>query len=781
MISFQNFSFRYEESKDFTLRGIDMTVQTGEFILLTGRSGCGKTTLIRSLNGLIPHFYPGEIQGDLLMDGHSLLEMKPSELAGQVGTVFQDPRSQFFMTDTTRELAFGCENLGLPREETIDRIAKAAKELELVDYLNRSIFALSSGEKQQIAIGSVYALGPKVYIFDEPSANLDYAATKRLAEIMGKLKHAGYTIFVVEHRFYYLRDLIDQAFLIQNGKIEHEFTREQFCSLPEETRISYGLRTAYPERDTEHYQERSHPKDETHRLDVHNLGFAYKKGPDVFQNVSFEAHAGDVIGILGHNGAGKTTLLSILTGLLKQQCGEVCFDGKKLTPRQRRSLSYLVMQDTDYQLFASSVEEELSLGMKDDCKEKVDETLKALELSDYRERHPASLSGGQKQRVTIGAAIVKGSPVIYFDEPTSGLDYDSMVRVSKLIEQLSSSGVIVFVVSHDFEFIVRTCTEVVQLDDDGAIQNQRLYVLGVLLFVFDLFGPLKALYGEASRLTVMNAALDRIEAVLDEPELSDNGKQHIPAQAQPGQPEVQFNDVTFAYQDKEVLHHISFAMKKNSMTALVGPSGSGKSTIANLLARLWDVKSGNVTIRGVDIRNVPLSELMDQISMVFQRVYLFQDTIYNNISMGKPDATEEEVYEAARKARCYDFIMALPDGFKTVVGEGGATLSGGEKQRISIARCILKDAPIVILDEATASVDTDNESYIQEAISELVKGKTLLVIAHRLNTIQTADQILVIDNGQIAQQGTHEELLKQPGIYQDFVNIRKSAAGWSLA
>ena len=160
MISFQNFSFRYEESKDFTLRGIDMTVQTGEFILLTGRSGCGKTTLIRSLNGLIPYFYPGEIQGDLLMDGHSLLEMKPSELAGQVGTVFQDPRSQFFMTDTTRELAFGCENLGLPREETIDRIAKAAKELELVDYLNRSIFALSSGEKQQIAIGSVYALGP---------------------------------------------------------------------------------------------------------------------------------------------------------------------------------------------------------------------------------------------------------------------------------------------------------------------------------------------------------------------------------------------------------------------------------------------------------------------------------------------------------------------------------------------------------------------------------------------------------------------------------------------
>ena len=306
------------------------------------------------------------------------------------------------------------------------------------------------------------------------------------------------------------------------------------------------------------------------------------------------------------------------------------------------------------------------------------------------------------------------------------------------------------------------------------------YLLGVLLFVFDLFSPLKALYGEASRLTVMNAALDRIEAVLNEEELPDKGTQHI-SQADSKLPEICFDNVTFAYQDKEVLHDISFSMKKHTMTALVGPSGGGKSTIANLLARLWDVKSGKVTIRGTDIRDVPLSELMEQISMVFQRVYLFQDTIYNNISMGKPDATEEEVYEAAKKARCYDFVMALPDGFQTVIGEGGATLSGGEKQRISIARCILKDAPIVILDEATASVDTDNESYIQEAINELVKGKTLLVIAHRLNTIRQADQILVIADGRISEQGTHDELMEKAGIYQDFVNIRKKSSGWSIA
>lgn len=306
------------------------------------------------------------------------------------------------------------------------------------------------------------------------------------------------------------------------------------------------------------------------------------------------------------------------------------------------------------------------------------------------------------------------------------------------------------------------------------------YLCGILLFVFDLFGPLKALYGESSRLTVMNAALDRIEQVLEEPELPDQGTKNVPApKAQV--PELAFSHVGFGYQEKEVLHDISFTVPKNSMTALVGPSGGGKSTIASLIARFWDVQKGTVTFRGVDVKDIPLAELMDQISMVFQRVYLFQDTIYNNISMGKPDATKEEVYEAAKKARCYDFIMALPDGFETRVGEGGATLSGGEKQRISIARCILKDAPVVILDEATASVDTDNESYIQEAINELVKGKTLLVIAHRLNTIRFADQILVISDGKIAQRGTHDQLVAQDGIYKEFIEIRQKASGWNLA
>lgn len=301
--------------------------------------------------------------------------------------------------------------------------------------------------------------------------------------------------------------------------------------------------------------------------------------------------------------------------------------------------------------------------------------------------------------------------------------------------------------------------------------------VGVMLFVFDLFGPMKALYGQSSRLTVMNSCMDRIEEVFAEAELSDKGTAHIPARS--GGPEVEFRNVSFAYGEKETLRDISFRLEKNQMAALVGPSGGGKSTIASLLARFWDVKSGQVLVRGVDIRDIPLSELMNHISMVFQRVYLFQDTIYNNIAMGRPDASREEVIEAARKARCHDFIMALPNGYDTVVGEGGESLSGGEKQRISIARCILKDAPIVILDEATASVDADNESYIQQAISELCKGKTLLVIAHRLNTIRHADQIFVVAEGQIVQRGVHEALMREEGIYRKFVSVRENSQGWN--
>ena len=312
------------------------------------------------------------------------------------------------------------------------------------------------------------------------------------------------------------------------------------------------------------------------------------------------------------------------------------------------------------------------------------------------------------------------------------------------------------------------------LYQDGTLSLSMF--IGMLLFMFELFAPLKAFYGQVARLTVMNACLDRIESVFEENELDNSGTASIPEREAP---EIEFKNVHFGYNEREVLKDVSFTVPKGSMTALVGPSGSGKTTIANLLPRFWDVQEGAVLLRGTDIRTVPLAELMDNISMVFQRVYLFQDTVYNNIAIGRTDATREEVEEAARKARCYDFIMALPQGFDTVIGEGGASLSGGEQQRISIARCILKDAPIVILDEATASVDADNESHIQAAISELVKGKTLLVIAHRLNTIQNADQILVVENGCIAERGSHDALMAADGPYHTMVTKRSEIRGFA--
>lgn len=315
-----------------------------------------------------------------------------------------------------------------------------------------------------------------------------------------------------------------------------------------------------------------------------------------------------------------------------------------------------------------------------------------------------------------------------------------------------------------------------------ALQSAGLltapFAVGLMLFVFDVFAPIKALNGDTTRLTVMSSCLDRIEDIMGRAELPDEGTRHLPTEPATETPEIEFKNVSFSYGEGEVLHGVSFAQMPGTMYALVGRSGSGKSTMANLLARFWDTNGGSVLVRGQDVHDVPLSELMDSISMVFQQVYLFQDTVYNNILMGRPDATREEVEEAARKARCHEFICALPDGYDTIVGEGGASLSGGERQRISIARCILKDAPIVILDEATASVDADNESAIQQAISELCAGKTLLVIAHRLSTVRNADRILVVDDGLIVQSGTHEELTASAGIYRDMVDTQGKGAGW---
>lgn len=302
------------------------------------------------------------------------------------------------------------------------------------------------------------------------------------------------------------------------------------------------------------------------------------------------------------------------------------------------------------------------------------------------------------------------------------------------------------------------------------------YCLMFLVAAFVIFAELELMGDGAYLARKIHNELDRLETVSNIPNL-DLTDQALNTNSL----DIELKDVSFAYDSRTVIDHVSFRVPQGTSCAIIGPSGSGKTTLCNLIARFWDVSSGTVLVGGKNVKDVTSESLLDQISMVFQNVYLFCDTIENNIRFGNPEATREQVVAAAKKARCHDFILAMPNGYDTVVGEGGSTLSGGEKQRISIARAILKNAPIVILDEATSSVDPENEQALLEAIRALTKGKTLISIAHRLNTVRDADQILVIDEGKIVQQGKHDALIKQPGIYRNFLKMRSQAIGWKLA
>ena len=306
-------------------------------------------------------------------------------------------------------------------------------------------------------------------------------------------------------------------------------------------------------------------------------------------------------------------------------------------------------------------------------------------------------------------------------------------------------------------------------------QMSMTFFLMFVLFSFVMFGSVENINDAAHLLGVIDSAMDKLEALENAEYIDQDG-----TDIKPTSYDIEFKDVSFGYDDRMVLHDLNFTIPQNATTAIVGPSGGGKTTLCNLIARFYDVNSGTITLGGTDIRAFTCDSLLRNISMVFQNVYLFRDTIKNNIKFGRPDAADEQIIAAAKAARCHDFIMALPDGYDTVIGEGGSSLSGGEKQRISIARAMLKDAPIVILDEATASIDPENEHLIQEAISALTHGKTIVTIAHRLATIENADQILVIDGGIVAQRGTHRELLEQEGTYKTFIKIREQAEGWRI-
>ena len=301
------------------------------------------------------------------------------------------------------------------------------------------------------------------------------------------------------------------------------------------------------------------------------------------------------------------------------------------------------------------------------------------------------------------------------------------------------------------------------------------YCLLFIICAFLMFMELELMNDGAFLSKMLATQLDRLDLISDIPVLDTDGKEIVLESY-----DIELNDVTFAYDTRQVLDGISLKIPQNSTCAIVGPSGSGKTTLCNIIARFWDVNSGSVKIGGHDVREFTCDSLLSYVSMVFQKVYLFNDTIENNIKFGKPNASHTEVVEAAKRACCHDFIEALPQGYETMIGEAGSTLSGGEKQRISIARAILKDAPIVILDEATSSVDPENEKALLDAIFELTKNKTLISIAHRLSTVRTADQIIVIDQGHIVQKGTHKELAEKEGIYRTFLKCREKSISWKL-
>ncbi len=483
MIEFKNVTFSYSGQTGAGLRNFSLTVQKGECILLCGRSGCGKTTVTRLVNGLIPHFFPQELTGSVVMNGMEIAGVPMYQIAGKAGSVFQNPRTQFFNVDTDSEIAFGMENAALPPEELRRRVDRTARDLGLTPLLNRNIFELSGGEKQKIAFASVYAMNPEVYLLDEPSSNLDMASIQELKKHLALVKRQGKTILIAEHRLYYLMELVDRIVCLEQGENAGIYSPEELRRLSAGVRESMGLRAVTM---GEVHPPGAKPVSKPAPvLELQNVSVSYKK-QKILDNVSLSASAGEIIGVVGHNGAGKTTFSRSLCGLHRDFTGDFLWEGVPQSSKARRKRSYLVMQDVNYQLFAESVKQECVLGVKNPDLALADSTLELLGLGPLKQRHPNTLSGGQKQRLAAAVSMVCKKDVLVFDEPTSGLDYDSMAQVGALLEQLAQMGKVIFIVTHDYELICRACTRVLHFDkgempDDLPVNRENEKKLRTLL------------------------------------------------------------------------------------------------------------------------------------------------------------------------------------------------------------------------------------------------------------------------------------------------------------
>ena len=1110
MINFKNVSFSYsgEHGTGDGVSEIDLTIKDGEFVVLCGESGCGKTTVTRLINGLAPHFYEGEMSGSVMIGDVCVNTENLSDIAALTGSVFQNPKSQFFNLDTTGELVFGCENLGIPREQIQQRLEKTKRDLQLDNLMDRDIFELSGGEKQQIACASCYTAAPGVFVLDEPSSNLDKRAIQRLHRMLIKIKAAGKTVVIAEHRLYYLMDVADRFIYMRSGKIERIFTRDEMKALSESDLAALGLRLtdmqflaalarkedAAQETTVKHStpitdgelpegrpakngepsvsQSYTEPvsKPALEALDV-TCGYGSTRVLDI-ERLALPEHS--IVALIGDNGSGKSTFAQALAGLIPSN-GSIAVGGAYLTAEERSKRSFMVMQDVNRQLFADSILEEVMMNTGASAAD-AEAVLARLGIIELKDRHPASLSGGQKQRTAIASALCAKKDLLIFDEPTSGLDRRGMERFGSLLRELQTSAALSLVITHDPELIMSCCTHILHIENgrvlafyplnkagiervssyflqendentsrkrdkqssiskilqyagahrrtiyqaalcmtlgaaasiipyllvytileqvlngsvptlagsgkmlagillaeivyavfymygfqlshraayntlenirrflqenlerkplgkvremgSGAIKklftddiesielllahmipegianltvavfalvtilvidwqlalltcvvialgisvSGQMYRVGVeqmgsyfaaakrlnntiieyvngmeVVRVFnrqDEFGerfassvtayrdfalswykvsfPWMALYGSLfsnillyslpfgtllillGQLTLARYILiiclsfgiaplllrcmsfigavpqasykiQALEKAFDYPELKTgtapfSGTGH----------DIEFRNVRFAYKDLEVLKDVSFTAQERQMTALVGASGSGKSTAAKLLVHYYDVSGGEVLIGGQNIREMSLEALNEQIAYVSQDVFLFNKSIADNIRIGKKGATDEEIIAAAKKAQADEFIRELPDGYATLAGEAGSKLSGGQRQRIAFARAILKDAPIVVLDEATAFIDPENEQKMNQAISEIVRDKTVIVIAHKMKSIMNANRIIVLKDGRIAASGCHAELIKTSPEYQNLWRISEETADWTV-
>ncbi len=473
MIELDKLSFTYENSRedDSQLRHISLQVRKGELIILAGTSGCGKTTLTRVLNGLCPQLYPGKLKGGYRLDGQDALKMPVHQLGTMVGSVFQDPRSQFFTTNTTDEIVLGMENIPLERAVMHERVNAVCAQMNIERLLDRRIFPLSSGEKQLIAIASVCAMEPKVLVMDEPSANLDSNAMVRLGNLLYRLKEAGHTIILSEHRFHYIRDAFDRLIIMQNGEISAIYNRDEALSLSADQLADIGLRSF--------------------DMPAFRVGGAYQAGTEdtlrtsgiscmldgrqILDEVSFSARNGGILAIAGPNGAGKSTLCRVVTGLYRA-AGAVQIDGEYLKRKRRTLYSFFVQQDADYQLYAPSVLDEFQIGRKETpaLKKAALARLREMGMDTYKSRHPASLSGGQKQRLLLALAAASSRKLLVFDEPTSGLDGYNMRLTVRLLKQLAREGRCILLITHDMDLIAEAADSVLYLEQGRAGYHRNI-------------------------------------------------------------------------------------------------------------------------------------------------------------------------------------------------------------------------------------------------------------------------------------------------------------------